>query len=223
MSGHKRKYNVRFPPSRIKKIMQKDPEVGRIATAVPVIISRAVEMFLKSLLTEVCAITRSKRSAAVSVAHIKQCVESEKLFHFLKELVERSPCPAGRREDAAMSMWPMFRTKRHEVPAQKPDAVESLDTDSDVRVCSWRRSLLLRGTRAAACVVVLKQFGLQQRPHEAVMRSTAVGPCGFNGLFFSKRSVVKICCLFLPGVGALHLLMRIGLPFITSVSVIIFI
>ncbi|XP_077945414.1 dr1-associated corepressor isoform X3 [Gasterosteus aculeatus] len=144
MSGHKRKYNVRFPPSRIKKIMQKDPEVGRIATAVPVIISRAVEMFLKSLLTEVCAITRSKRSAAVSVAHMgddervyvvfprrKQCVESEKLFHFLKELVERSPCPAGRREDAAMSMWPMFRTKRHEVPAQKPDAVESLDTDSD--------------------------------------------------------------------------------------------
>lgn len=92
----------------------------------------------------------------------------------------------------------LLRTKRHEVSAQKPDAVESLDTDSDVRVCSWRRSLLLRGTRAAACVVVLKQFGLQQRPHEAVMRSTAVGPCGFNGLFFSKRSVVKICvvCFF---------------------------
>ncbi|KAK2892233.1 hypothetical protein Q8A73_017898 [Channa argus] len=38
MPGHKRRYNVRFPPSRIKKIMQKDTEVGRIAMAVPVII-----------------------------------------------------------------------------------------------------------------------------------------------------------------------------------------
>ncbi|KAM8915415.1 dr1-associated corepressor isoform 2-T3 [Spinachia spinachia] len=140
MSGHKRKYNVRFPPSRIKKIMQMDPEVGRIATAVPVIISRAVEIFLKSLLTEICAITRSKRSAAVSVAHIKQCVESEKLFHFLEDVVERAPSAAGRKEDAGMSMWPMFkRTKRHEIPVKKPDAVEkaprrsldSLDTDSD--------------------------------------------------------------------------------------------
>ncbi|XP_037343132.1 dr1-associated corepressor isoform X2 [Pungitius pungitius] len=139
MSGHKRKYNVRFPPSRIRKIMQKDPEVGRIATAVPVIISRAVEMFLTSLLTGIFAITRSKRGAAVSVTHIKQCVESEKLFHFLTELVERAPSPAGRQEDAGMSMWPMFRTKRHEISVKKTEAVEmaprrgldSRDTDSD--------------------------------------------------------------------------------------------
>ncbi|XP_062413329.1 dr1-associated corepressor isoform X1 [Pungitius pungitius] len=146
MSGHKRKYNVRFPPSRIRKIMQKDPEVGRIATAVPVIIflnlhraARAVEMFLTSLLTGIFAITRSKRGAAVSVTHIKQCVESEKLFHFLTELVERAPSPAGRQEDAGMSMWPMFRTKRHEISVKKTEAVEmaprrgldSRDTDSD--------------------------------------------------------------------------------------------
>ncbi|KAL6105931.1 uncharacterized protein ACO6RY_07335 [Pungitius sinensis] len=139
MSGHKRKYNVRFPPSRIRKIMQKDPEVGRIATAVPVIISRAVEMFLTSLLTGIFAITRSKRGSAMSVTHIKQCVESEKLFHFLKELVERAPSPAGRPEDAGTSVWPMFRTKRHEISVKKTEGVEmaprrgldSRDTDSD--------------------------------------------------------------------------------------------
>ncbi|KAF6718350.1 Dr1-associated corepressor [Oryzias melastigma] len=44
MPGHKRKYNVRFPPRRIKKIMQKDAEVGRIATAVPVIIAIVRQM-----------------------------------------------------------------------------------------------------------------------------------------------------------------------------------
>ncbi|KAM9354038.1 dr1-associated corepressor isoform 4-T4 [Pholidichthys leucotaenia] len=90
MPRQKRRYNVRFPPKRIKKIMQKDTEVGRIAMAVPVIIARALEMFLKSLLTKTCLITESKFSPVVSVAHMKQCIESEKHFHFLKDLVDQS-------------------------------------------------------------------------------------------------------------------------------------
>lgn len=44
LSGHvpmpskKKKYNARFPPARIKKIMQADEEVGKVAAVVPVII-----------------------------------------------------------------------------------------------------------------------------------------------------------------------------------------
>ncbi|XP_022606859.1 dr1-associated corepressor-like isoform X2 [Seriola dumerili] len=102
MPGQKRRYNVRFPPSRVKKIMQKDTEVGRIAMAVPVIISRALEMFLKSLLTKACLITQSKLSTVVSVAHMKQCIESEKLFHFLKDLVERATSTAAQKDNRGM-------------------------------------------------------------------------------------------------------------------------
>ncbi|XP_068574103.1 dr1-associated corepressor isoform X2 [Cebidichthys violaceus] len=137
MSGHKRRYSVRFPPSRIKKIMQKDAEVGRIAVAVPVIISRALEMFLKSLLTKVCLITQSKRCHVVSVAHMKQCIEFEKLFHFLKDLVERASSPAGQKADGGMSVWPTFRTERHDGSVNRAAEVEeaeprrsSLDHDS---------------------------------------------------------------------------------------------
>ncbi|XP_031729026.1 dr1-associated corepressor [Anarrhichthys ocellatus] len=139
MSGHKRRYNVRFPPSRIKKIMQKDAEVGRIAVAVPVIISRALEMFLKSLLTKTCLITQSKRSAVVSVAHMKQCIEFEKLFHFLRDLVERASSSAGQKDDRGMSMWPTFRSKRRDMSVKKAAEVaeiaprrsrDSLDNDS---------------------------------------------------------------------------------------------
>ncbi|XP_067469776.1 uncharacterized protein [Thunnus thynnus] len=102
MPGQKRRYSVRFPPSRIKKIMQKDTEVGRIAMAVPVIISRALEMFLKSLLTKTCLITQSKLSTVVSVAHMKQCIESEKLFHFLKDLVERTTSTAAQKDNRGL-------------------------------------------------------------------------------------------------------------------------
>nr|XP_033499196.1 uncharacterized protein LOC117267409 isoform X1 [Epinephelus lanceolatus] len=147
MPGAKRRYNVRFPPSRIKKMMQKDTEVGRIAMAVPVIISRALEMFLKSLLTKIYLITQSKFSAVVSVAHMKQCIDSEKLFDFLKDLAERATSMAAQKDTRGLSMWPLYRTKRPEVPVKKLSevaekkprrSVDSLDNDSSsgVRILS---------------------------------------------------------------------------------------
>ncbi|XP_046712532.1 dr1-associated corepressor isoform X3 [Silurus meridionalis] len=101
MPGQKRKYNVRFPPGRIKKIMQKDTEVGRMATAVPVIISKALEMFLISLLTKTSLITQSKNSRVMSISHMKQCIESEKLFDFLKELAEQASGSSAAKESKA--------------------------------------------------------------------------------------------------------------------------
>ncbi|XP_041827097.1 dr1-associated corepressor [Melanotaenia boesemani] len=139
MPGQKRKYNVRFPPSRIKKIMQKDTEVGRIAMAVPVIISRALEMFLKSLLTKTCLITQSKFSSVISVAHMKQCIESEKLFHFLTDLVEGATSMTTQKDNRGMSMWPLYRNKRFEIPVKNPSdagdmaprrSLASLENDS---------------------------------------------------------------------------------------------
>ncbi|XP_029350244.1 dr1-associated corepressor isoform X2 [Echeneis naucrates] len=121
MPGQKRRYNVRFPPSRVKKIMQRDTEVGRIAMAVPVIISRALEMFLKSLLTKTCVITQAKLSTVVSLSHMKQCIESEKLFHFLKDLVERTT--AAQKDNRGMSVWPLYRSTHHDIPVKKSSDV----------------------------------------------------------------------------------------------------
>ncbi|XP_054913307.1 dr1-associated corepressor [Poeciliopsis prolifica] len=121
MPGQKKKYNVRFPPGRIKKIMQKDTEVGRIAVAVPVIIARALEMFLKSLLTKTCLITQAKFNNIVSVAHMKQCIESEKLFHFLKDLAEGATTTAAQKDNRGMSIWPpSYRNKKSNIATKNP-------------------------------------------------------------------------------------------------------
>ena len=40
MPSKKKKYNSRFPPARIKKIMQSDDEVGKVASVVPIIICK---------------------------------------------------------------------------------------------------------------------------------------------------------------------------------------
>ncbi|XP_018583034.1 dr1-associated corepressor isoform X2 [Scleropages formosus] len=91
--------------------MQKDTEVGRIATAVPVIISRALEMFLKSFLMKTSQITQSKHSRVMSIAHMKQCIESEKLFDFLKDLAEQATTPSAQIEVRTRGTWPTHRKK----------------------------------------------------------------------------------------------------------------
>ncbi|XP_017277585.1 dr1-associated corepressor [Kryptolebias marmoratus] len=99
MPSKKKKYNARFPPARIKKIMQTDEEIGKVAAAVPVIISRALELFLESLLTKACHVTQSRNAKTMTMSHLKQCIELEQQFDFLKDLVATVPDMQGEGEE----------------------------------------------------------------------------------------------------------------------------
>ncbi|KAL4648174.1 dr1-associated corepressor [Arapaima gigas] len=99
MPSKKKKYNARFPPARIKKIMQTDEEIGKVAAAVPVIISRALELFLESLLTKACQVTQSRNAKTMTTSHLKHCIELEQQFDFLKDLVAAVPDMQGDSED----------------------------------------------------------------------------------------------------------------------------
>ncbi|XP_064603390.1 dr1-associated corepressor-like [Liolophura sinensis] len=91
MPSKKKRYNARFPPARIKKIMQTDEDVGKVAAAVPVIISRALELFIESLILKANETTQSRHAKTLSTAHIKQTIEAEKKFDFLRDLVACIP------------------------------------------------------------------------------------------------------------------------------------
>ena len=43
------KIKTHFPAARIKKIMQSDEEIGKVAQATPVIVGRALEIFMANL------------------------------------------------------------------------------------------------------------------------------------------------------------------------------
>jgi len=77
--------------ARIKKIMQKDDEVGKIAQATPILISKCLEMFLSDLLSKTCDVTKSKNARVISITHLKQCILAEPNFDFLKDVVENVP------------------------------------------------------------------------------------------------------------------------------------
>ncbi|MBN3304843.1 NC2A protein, partial [Amia calva] len=79
--------------------MQTDEEIGKVAAAVPVIISRALELFLESLLTKACQVTQSRNAKTMTTSHLKQCIELEQQFDFLKDLVAAVPDMQGDSED----------------------------------------------------------------------------------------------------------------------------
>lgn len=91
MPSKKKKYNARFPAGRIKKIMQSDEEVGKVAQAVPIIISKTLELFVESLLEKTLRITNSRNARTLSPSHMKQCIMAESRFDFLRELVKNIP------------------------------------------------------------------------------------------------------------------------------------
>ncbi|GER32187.1 nuclear factor Y [Striga asiatica] len=87
----RKKLDTRFPAARIKKIMQADEDVGKIAMAVPVLVSKALELFLQDLCDRTYDITVQRGAKTVNSLHLKHCVHSYNVFDFLKEVVSKVP------------------------------------------------------------------------------------------------------------------------------------
>ncbi|KAL9451201.1 hypothetical protein AB3S75_012870 [Citrus x aurantiifolia] len=66
----RKKLDTRFPAARIKKIMQADEDVGKIALAVPVLVSKALELFLQDLCDRTYEITLQRGAKTMSSLHL---------------------------------------------------------------------------------------------------------------------------------------------------------
>ncbi|KAG9066235.1 hypothetical protein KI688_001456 [Linnemannia hyalina] len=90
-----KKYKTKFPVARIKKIMQMDEDVGKVAQATPILISKALELFMQSLIDEACMETRSKNAKRLTAAHLKKTILEKDQFDFLRDIVENVADPQG--------------------------------------------------------------------------------------------------------------------------------
>ncbi|KAJ3762433.1 histone-fold-containing protein [Lentinula raphanica] len=86
---------TKFPVARIKKIMQKDDDVGKVAQATPIVISKALEMFLALIVEKAGEVTLERGSRKVEAYHLKHAVETIDTFDFLREIVESVPDPSA--------------------------------------------------------------------------------------------------------------------------------
>ncbi|KAI8816083.1 histone-fold-containing protein [Fimicolochytrium jonesii] len=90
-----KRYKTKFPVARIKKIMRTDDEVGKVAQVTPVLISKALELFMAALIDQTCRETRTRNAKKMTTAHLKRTILEVDTFDFLAPLVEALPDPGG--------------------------------------------------------------------------------------------------------------------------------
>ncbi|ESZ91160.1 CBF/NF-Y family transcription factor [Sclerotinia borealis F-4128] len=78
---------TKFPVARIKRIMQADEEVGKVAQVTPVAVSKALELFMISLVQGAARVAREKGGKRVTAGCLKRVVEGDEQFDFLSEIV----------------------------------------------------------------------------------------------------------------------------------------
>lgn len=80
-----------FPVARIKKMMQSDDDVGKIATVTPVLVAKALECMMEHVLREAAAVAHQRRTKTVTPQHLKFCVLNNDAFDFLRATLADIP------------------------------------------------------------------------------------------------------------------------------------
>lgn len=82
-----------FPAARIKKLMQSDEDIGKVAQATPVVVGRALEIFMASLVLASCDEAKKGGQRRVTASHIRGAIEANEQYDFLVESVGKYPAP----------------------------------------------------------------------------------------------------------------------------------
>lgn len=84
----RRKGSTAFPVARIKKMMQSDEEVGKIATVTPMLVAKALECMMELVVTEGAQVAIDRRCRTVTPLHLKSCVMRNDNFDFLRHVFD---------------------------------------------------------------------------------------------------------------------------------------
>jgi histone H3/H4 len=91
-----------FPVARIKRIMQADDDVGKVAQVTPVVVSKALELFMISLVTKAATEAKQRNSKRVGAVHLKQAITKNEQFDFLNDIVSKVADAPEKSESDAM-------------------------------------------------------------------------------------------------------------------------
>lgn len=80
---------TKFPTARIKRIMQADEEVGKVAQQTPIAVGKALELFMIQMVSKSADIAKDKGSKRVTASMLKQVVEEDDQWDFLRDIVSR--------------------------------------------------------------------------------------------------------------------------------------
>lgn len=94
LSALQKKKKTRFPISRIKKLMQLNEDIGKTTATVPVILSRAIELFLGDLLTRVSQVAGTQGVSKITLTHLQEVIDTDEArYGFLRAAVAPGGVP----------------------------------------------------------------------------------------------------------------------------------
>lgn len=82
-----RNIKTQFPVARIKRLMQSDEDVGKVAQATPVVVAKALELFMIQLVDATCEKAKEKNAKRISLVHLYNAVWDEERFDFLRDVM----------------------------------------------------------------------------------------------------------------------------------------
>ncbi|PVU93502.1 hypothetical protein BB561_003254 [Smittium simulii] len=108
----KKKIKTKFPVARIKRIMQMDEDVGKMAQATPILISKALELFMQTIIEDVTTQARLASTKRLVPVHLKRTVLEIACYDFLKDIVEKvvDDQPPPKAKSAVIAQQPPSTT-----------------------------------------------------------------------------------------------------------------
>ncbi|KAF7845919.1 hypothetical protein BT93_L0043 [Corymbia citriodora subsp. variegata] len=79
-----------FPTARVKRIMQADEDIGKVAIATPTAVTMALQLFITSLVLIGAAEAHESGTNKITVDHLKQGISNTTQFDFLHDLVNNT-------------------------------------------------------------------------------------------------------------------------------------
>ena len=99
-----------FPVARIKRIMQADEDIGKVAQVTPHVVSRALELFMIRLIAASADQARGataggagagKGPRRILAPHMKKAIKADENFDFLADIVDKVPdAPSKTKKEA---------------------------------------------------------------------------------------------------------------------------
>lgn len=117
--------------------MQADEEVGKVAQVTPVAVSKALELFMISLVQGAARVAREKGGKRVTAGCLKRVVEGDEQFDFLSEIVGRvqEVVPVAKEEKDAEGSGKKRKASAAAAAAKKEDGSESeVEVDENMAV-----------------------------------------------------------------------------------------
>lgn len=120
----------KFPTARIKRIMQADEDVGKVAQVTPTAVNKALELFIVDFVLKSVEVAKARGQKKVTTQHMKQVVNSEERFDWCKDFVGKIPDIPEKKNVTGDEAEPVQGAKRKRAPAGSR-RVKSKDSDDD--------------------------------------------------------------------------------------------